>query len=202
MRLSHALDGFGASGLRKALRPESGFKNSAQPLAEARPSTEIEQEVLAAYDQFAANLFRYAFALGRDTGLAQDAVQEAFLRYFLALLRGEVIYHDKAWIFRVARNYVLDRLKEYAHRNCVSLDAKEIASLPDPRQAGEDYAWEERFNQALGALSPRERECLRLRAEGFKNKEIAEVLNLRLGTIGTLLARGLNKIRRICDQYQ
>jgi RNA polymerase sigma-70 factor, ECF subfamily len=199
MRLSHALDGFEASGLRESLRSESGLKNGAQPLAGARPSAEIEQEVLAAYDQFAANLFRYALALGRDAGLAQDAVQEAFLRYFLALLKGEVIYQSKSWVFRVARNYVLDRLKEYAYRNCVSLDAKEIENLPDPRQAREDHVWEEQFNQALGSLSPRERECLRLRAEGLKNKEIAEVLNLRLGTIGTLLARGLNKIRRICD---
>lgn len=63
MRLSHALDGFESSGLRKALQSESGLKNGARPLTEARPPAEIEQEVLAAYDQFAANLFRYALAL-------------------------------------------------------------------------------------------------------------------------------------------
>jgi RNA polymerase sigma-70 factor, ECF subfamily len=200
MRHSHTLAGFDASGLRKARQAESGDKP--QPLVEVRPLAEIEQEVLAAYDQFAANLFRYARALGKDTELARDAVQEAFLRYFLSLSEGEIIYHNKSWIFRVARNYVLDRLKEYAYRNCISLDTKEMASLPDPRQAREDHAWEEQLDQALSSLSPRELECLRLRAEGLKNKEIAEVLNLRLGTIGTLMARGLNKIRRACNLYR
>jgi RNA polymerase sigma-70 factor, ECF subfamily len=200
MRHSHTLAGFEGSSLRKTLQSELGDKP--QPLAEMRSLAEIEQEVLAAYDQFAAQLFRYARALGKDTELAQDAVQESFLRYFLALLEGEIIYHNKAWIFRVARNYLLDRLKEYAHRNCVSLDAKEMARLPDPRQTREDRTWEEQLDQALGSLSPRELECLRLRAEGLKNKEIAEVLNLRLGTIGTLLARGLNKIRRACTLYR
>jgi RNA polymerase sigma factor (sigma-70 family) len=200
MRLSQALTSLGTSGLLKVPQSESALKSGAQASAEARTSAEIEQEVLAAYDQFAIGLFRYTRSLGKDTELAQDAVQEAFLRYYLALLRGETIRHSRAWVFRVARNYVLDRLKEYAQRNCISLDAKEMVGLNDPRCAVEDQSRMERLGYALQLLSPRELECLRLRIEGLKNREIAEVLNLRLGTVCTLLARGLNRIRRACDR--
>jgi RNA polymerase sigma factor (sigma-70 family) len=200
MRLSEALTSLETSGLLKVPRSESALKSEAQASAEARTSAEIEQEVLAAYDQFAVGLFRYTRALGKDTELAQDAVQEAFLRYYLALLRGEAIRHSRAWVFRVARNYVLDRLKEYAYRNCISLDAKEVTGLNDPRGAVEDQSRMERLGHALRLLSPRELECLRLRIEGLKNREIAEVLNLRLGTVCALLARGLNRIRKACDR--
>ena len=49
--------------------------------------------------------------------------------------------------------------------------------------------------QALGGLSPRELECLRLRQDGLNYKEIAKVLGIDSGTVGALLARGLKKIR-------
>jgi DNA-binding CsgD family transcriptional regulator len=46
-----------------------------------------------------------------------------------------------------------------------------------------------------GLLSPRELECFRLRAEGLRYQEIAEVMVLRAGTVGALLARVQRKIR-------
>ncbi len=194
MRISHTLASLETSRPGKAHRSESALKSEAN--AASYIPAEIEQEVLAAYDQFAASLFRYTLALGKDTELAKDATQEAFLRYYIALIGGEAIQYGKAWVFRVARNYVLDKLKEYSYRNCISLDAKEMASVTDPRQELGAQDWAEKIGQAYRLLSPRELECLRLRAEGLKNREIAEVLNLRLGTVGTLLARGLNRIRK------
>jgi DNA-directed RNA polymerase specialized sigma24 family protein len=46
------------------------------------------------------------------------------------------------------------------------------------------------------ALAPRELECVRLRAEGLSYDEIAEVLDLRQGTVGATLARAHKKVRR------
>jgi DNA-directed RNA polymerase specialized sigma24 family protein len=45
-------------------------------------------------------------------------------------------------------------------------------------------------------LSPREIECVRLRAEGLRYEEIAGVLGLQSGTVGALLARAHKKIRQ------
>jgi RNA polymerase sigma-70 factor, ECF subfamily len=197
MRLSHALTRFESSSLLEGSRSKE-----AQTAAESGKSIEIEQEVLAAYDQFAGGLLRYASSLGRDAELAQDAVQEAFLRFYIALLNGETIRYRKAWVFRVTRNYVLDRLKDYSSRNCISLDEKELADLNHPNMVTEDRGQTEKLAGALRQLTPREMECLRLRIEGLKNREIAEVLNLSLGTVCTLLSRALRRIRNACDRYR
>jgi RNA polymerase sigma-70 factor, ECF subfamily len=193
MRLSHVLTSSETSSLQECSCSESAQQK------EANKSIGIEQEVLAAYDQFAGGLLRYASSLGRDAELAQDAVQEAFLRFYIALLNGETIRYRRAWVFRVTRNYVMDRLKDYSYRNSISLDAKEIAGLDHPRVLIEDQSWSEKLIDVLRQLTPRELECMRLRIEGLKNREIAEVLNLRLGTVCTLLARGLRRIRKAYD---
>lgn len=164
---------------------------------------QIETIVVAAYREYSAGVLRYACALGKNRELAQEAVQEVFLRYYIAQLKGQQILNGKAWLYRAARNYVLDRLKEYATRNCVSLVDGELQALPD---GGADPEMREQtaemFRRAAGTLSTRELECLQLRSEGLNYREIAGALNLRIGTVGTLLARGLKKFRTVAAQYQ
>ena len=56
-------------------------------------------------------LFRYAAVTVRNREGAQDAVQEVFLRYFIARSQGQKIQNRRAWLYRVLRNYLLDSLK-------------------------------------------------------------------------------------------
>lgn len=51
--------------------------------------------------------------------------------------------------------------------------------------------------QILDALTPRELECLRLRSEGMRYSEIAEVLSVHTGTVATLLSRCGSRIRQL-----
>ena len=126
--------------------------------------------------------------------MAQDALQEVFLRYFIARTSGQVVQNRKAWLYRVLRNYVLDRVKEATFKNRVSLEeAETVPDLSDPEQ---EYLRAFTRKQILEVLAPRELECLQLRAEGFDYKEIAQILNVRSGTVGATLARALNKIRK------
>lgn len=156
---------------------------------------EIELKVIGAYLRLAPSLCSYLIALCKNADQAQDAVQEAFLRYYIALTNGVKIHNDKAWLFRVARNYLLDRLKDHAVKNRVGMDAAEVSQKPACRPSQEsECLWAEILKLAFGTLSSREKECLQLRAEGLNYREIAQVLNLRSGTVGTLLARGLKKI--------
>jgi DNA-directed RNA polymerase specialized sigma24 family protein len=54
----------------------------------------------------------------------------------------------------------------------------------------------------LRRLAPRELECVRLRAEGLNDAEIAEVLSIRSGTVGALLSRALGKCRALLDREE
>jgi RNA polymerase sigma-70 factor, ECF subfamily len=167
-----------------------------QPVATtAVPLNSLEGEVIDLYQQNASGLFRFAEALVRDREMAQDALQEVFLRYFVARSSGQEIQNGKSWLYRVIRNYLLDRVKEAAFKNKASLEEAEV--IPDGSSDPEQqYLRAFARKQILRVLAPRELECLQLRAEGFDYQEIAKILSVRSGTVGATLARALNKIRK------
>ncbi len=155
---------------------------------------DAEADALALYDAHAAEVLRYARRLARDTGLAEEAVQETFLRCYVELTRGDFL-PSRAWLFRVTRNFLLDERKSYAARHGVSLEA--IAHLDDCRQNPEAaYRCGELVRAWRGVLTRRERECLHLRVQGWRYREIGVRLQIQGGTVAALLARALGKLRR------
>jgi RNA polymerase sigma-70 factor (ECF subfamily) len=150
--------------------------------------------VVQLYRENAAGLFRYGIVLVKNREAAQDAVQEAFLRYFMARSGRQPVERPKAWLFQVVRNFLLDALKSSSARKEVGLDA--VGRWADARQDPEsEYRFAEMSRRIWELLSPRELECFRLRAEGLRYDEIAAVLSLRSGTVGALLARVQKKMR-------
>lgn len=143
------------------------------------------------YRELSGALTSYVHRLTSDTALAQDAVQETFLRFFLVRMQGETIRNPSAWLHRVAHNYICETVRSAAVRVCVSLDdeAFEKAQVA-PETAGVE--WEQSFRNLL---APRELECLRLRTEGLDYSEIAAAMSIQPGTVGALLHRVGRKIR-------
>jgi DNA-directed RNA polymerase specialized sigma24 family protein len=82
----------------------------------------IEQEVADLYEREAGGILRYAAALANNRETAHDALQEAFFRFFLCRSAGQRIRSPKSWLFRVARNYVLDQ-KKRSFRNEVGMES-------------------------------------------------------------------------------
>ena len=159
----------------------------------------LEAEVAQVYADNAVGLFRYAAVTVRNREGAQDAVQEAFLRYFVVRSQGQRILNQKAWLYRVLRNYLLDSLKSSSFKNEIAID--EMRQVPDRQQDPEvSYRHQELARRMLGLLAPRELECLRLRNEGFGYEEIAGILSVRSGTVAALLSRGQKKIRKALEQ--
>jgi RNA polymerase sigma-70 factor, ECF subfamily len=144
-----------------------------------------------AYREFSCAVSGYARRLTTDIGLAQDTVQETFLRYFLALMQGESIRNPSAWLHRVAHNYICETQRSSAVRACVALSDEIIETASVGPETGE-AEWAEAFERLL---APREFLCLRLRTEGLDYTEIAAVMSIRPGTVGTLLHRAACKLR-------
>jgi RNA polymerase sigma-70 factor (ECF subfamily) len=155
----------------------------------------LEHEVTELYRSTAGQLLRYALLLARNGSLAQEAVQETFLKFYIQRARGELRAGGRAWLFRVIRNYILDQQKSLRARSSVSLD--QARACQDKRHSP-DKALErsEAVQRALRLLSPRELECLQLRTEGCTYKEIGTILGIETGTVGALLARAGEKIRK------
>lgn len=157
-------------------------------------SRDCAAELVACYEAEASGLYRYATLLLGNPQLAEDVVQEAFLRLFAALRSGAEIRDRRAWLFRVLRNACLERRRYSRSRNEVELSAGAPAPAASPEA---DYHRRHLAWQLARVLSPRELECVRLRAEGLSYAQIADVLRVRSGTVGALLNRALVKCRSL-----
>jgi RNA polymerase sigma-70 factor, ECF subfamily len=178
---------------------ESGFL--AREIHEAKPrinrrllhiafmSEALQREVLSLYQEHGSALFRYAISVARDAELSRDAVQEAFLRYQSQRSTGGQIAAPRGWLYKVIHNYLMDAVV----RNQVPLD--HAATCPDPAQRPEAQAEADSLETRLKKIfSPREFDCIRLRADGLNYDEIAAALGISSGTVGGMLSRASHKI--------
>ena len=148
------------------------------------------------YAERAAELLSYARLVAHEEDLARDAVQEAFMRYFIALSSGESIEAPRAWLYRVLHNYLLDRRREFRVRHERSLTdiRKHSGGSPDIES---QCLRRELMAVAKSALTRREFDCFHLRSQGLPYDEIAAALRLQSGTVGALISRSVRKVRSL-----
>lgn len=151
----------------------------------------LRQETLEVYRDHSGALTSYARRLTSDVGLAQDAVQETFLRYFLVRMQGDTIRNPSAWLHRVVHNFIVETVRSSAVQACVALDEGVLEKAQVQPETG-SVEWEDAFR---AMLAPREFECLKLRTEGLDYVEIADAMSIRPGTVGALLHRVGQKMR-------
>jgi len=154
-------------------------------------------DINALFDEIYPSLFRYCHRLTADMDVAEDVVQETFVRLLDRKPKGAEP-GQKAWMFRVATNLIRDGARQEANRG--RLLAGSIPPDPTPGPDAEMDRREEirEIRETLEELSPRDRELLLLRHEGLSYKEIAEVMDMAPASVGTILARAL---RRFATAY-
>src|SRR5215469_18275551 len=97
-------------------------------MSETAAPPQIEREVVQLYEAHAASLLRYASSLARGQAEANDAVQEAFLRYFVERRYGRQISHPQAWLYQVLHNFLVTALAKAASQCADAGEA--LDSLP------------------------------------------------------------------------
>lgn len=147
------------------------------------------------FEQHHASLLRYLVRLTGDLDTAHDAAQEAFARFVAKPPRNE---HPRAWLFTVATNVVRAGANKQRRRAALLVAGAERAPhadpLPSPEQAAFAEADRRQVRAALDALPDRERVMLLMREEGFSHREIAQAVGTTTGSVGTLLARALDRL--------
>jgi len=161
------------------------------------------QQIAELYTALRDGVFRYLVTLGLDAAKAQDITQEAFLRLHSTLRDGAAIEDPKSWVYRVAHNMAVDALgrgqRESAFPEAI---AETVAVLEkNAEQKLIEKQWLEGFRNAMRHLSPNQRLCLELRAQGMRYREIAEILQVRTSTVGQFLRRGVSQLRK-WDQWR
>jgi len=143
------------------------------------------------YLKLKTSIFAFALSILRDYYSAEDVMQETFLKVTVNAKEYQKGTNAKAWIFSIARNLCLDRLRikkgeELTEKATVSSNAdfeEKVASTID-------------FNQMLEPLDETERQIIALRFSGeLKNTQIAEIINMSPVNVRTKYSRALKKLK-------
>jgi len=155
----------------------------------------LQAEVVHLYQKHSAGLLKYASSVVRNPEEANDAVQEAYLRYFIQRRYGRQIDNPWSWLCQVLRNYLLDRMKAMPQK--LEVPSESLEGMADQNQNPEKlHQGREVAAEIAAALTGRELHCLRLHAGGLCYEEIANAMDIRLGTVGAMLSRVHRKLRR------
>ncbi len=131
-----------------------------------------------------------------DAGLAEDAAQEAFVRAWLHLASYRPRSPLRNWLYRIALNAAHDELRR--EHETIDVDELPLASDDEgPREAVEREQQTLRVRSAVRALPAASRSVLVLREyEGLSYHEIADVLDIPLGTVMSRLNYARGRLRQ------
>ncbi len=156
----------------------------------------MNDEAFAAfYQRTARHLWAYLARVSGNAALADDLVQESYLRFLTANLReeGEIAY--KRYLFQIATNLLRDHWRRPAVAAIEDLPEASLPTLDPPRLDHLDS--QALLTEVFAKLRPRDRQLLWLAyAEGYTHREIAGITSLGETSIRLLLFRARHKLAR------
>lgn len=184
--------------------PQVGEQVDAPAAADFRQSEElsVDEKVLLLYDQNHRALGRFLFSAGLPAQEVEDVVQETFLRLYHHLREKKREDNLRSWIFQVAHNMACNLRKAGNRAATLTPEMWDqiCGSIADTAAGPEEQVlWRERLSriqQTVAKLTPLQRECLFLRVEGFRYREIAEMLNVGTSTVSGSLRNAIHALTR------
>jgi RNA polymerase sigma-70 factor (ECF subfamily) len=154
------------------------------------------------YDRYVDAVYRYVFYRVRNEAEAEDVTSEVFMRALRAIPKYEPRQAFLAWLYRIARNAVIDRSRRLGARQQVSFEdalahpnADQIVNPDSALLAGSDASV---VRAAMRQLTPLQQEILVLRyVEGLDTKAISRLVGKRDGTIRGIEFRALSALRTL-----
>lgn len=164
----------------------------------ARPG--MESEAFAGfYERSARSLWAYLARVSADPALADDLMQESYVRFLTAAHPADGEVAARRYLFRIATNLFRDHWRRQR--------TTPIDDLPEERFATQGHAAQAETQAMLGPaleqLRPRDRQLLWLAyAEGYNHREIAEITGLASASIRLLLFRARHKVAHLLRNPQ
>jgi RNA polymerase sigma-70 factor (ECF subfamily) len=151
------------------------------------------------FDEYYGRIARYAYARTGDRASSEDIASEVFVKALKALPS----YRERglpmgAWLFRIARNLVVDFLRQRSKKQTVPLEGLDLPSGADPEHVAETRLEMERVERAMKALTPAQQEVIRLRflAE-LSSKETASVLKKSDGSVREMQSTAVARLKQL-----
>ncbi|WP_422446562.1 sigma-70 family RNA polymerase sigma factor [Thermoanaerobacterium sp. DL9XJH110] len=151
---------------------------------------EFKKVFMEYYDR----ILRQLACMLHDPYLAEDLAQEVFIRLYEHPLKNEE--YLGAWLYRVAKNVALNRIRSDRSRMLREARVWEMDGLPvyTPFQQNEEVM---HVREVLNAMDERDRTILIMKHSDYSYDEIAKVLKVKKTSVGTLVARAQRKFKEL-----
>ena len=162
----------------------------------------LEREFLAAHEEYSDALFRHCLLRIRDREVAKDIVQETFSRAWLYLSEGKKIDYMRAFLYRVANNFIVDTVRK---RRTSSLDSmmEEDGFEPEDEAAANpaDVPAAREALKLLASLDEIYQSVISMRfLEEMSPREIAAELGISENVVSVRIHRGMERLRALADK--
>ncbi len=178
---------------------EEEFHKCMQAMAEG--DTEALRLV---YDAYLKVIYITVYNIVKQKEAAEDITSEFFIRLYQSAGKFRGDGHHKAWIMTIARNMCIDHIRKNS-REMPVLDkdeAEEGAYVAEPSQESKEESIVTRLTvqKAMELLKEKEKAVIDMKLlGGFTFKEIAECMDMPLGTVTWHYNTGIKKLRRYLD---
>jgi RNA polymerase sigma factor (sigma-70 family) len=148
--------------------------------------TDLNPEFDDIYSEVGPALYRYLRRLTGSRALAEDILQETFLKLHTQLTARATISHHRGWLFQVATNLTKD---EKRHEIRSAVREENFSAPPTVIDFQAKLEKQQIVRRTLEQLTPRMRQVLLLFAEGFTYREISEISGVEAAYVGVLMQR-------------
>lgn len=167
--------------------PNPTDSDDAALVAQARSD---RREFAALYDRYVSLIYRYCLVRLGNRQEAEDVTSEVFLKAFTRLdsFRGQ---NFSAWLYRIAHNAVVDRLR--SRRQHAPLDDIQLTGTSE--QGAQNRVEQELLRQHVSALPEDQRSVVELRLAGWTDRRTAEALGKSVDAVKKLHFRAVRRLR-------
>ena len=158
------------------------------------------------YRLFAARLYSFALLYVQRKEISEEIVQDIMIKVWNKRETITSIKNLETYLFVATRNHCLNHLSTYSHSFISISDPQpgaEIITMHDPAR---ELEWKEvhfRLTQAIEELPDQCKTVFKLiKEEGFRYKQVAEILNISTRTVETHLFRAIKKISSIVEVHR
>jgi RNA polymerase sigma-70 factor, ECF subfamily len=152
-----------------------------------------------------SNLQRFAMSLTSDRDSALDLVQDTYLKAITYKDKFVDYTNLKAWVFTIMKNTFINNYRRNVKENTLIDGTKDLYYVNMPHDKGfispeSSYAQEE-IEKAIDSLSDEFKVPFRMHINGFKYKEIADELGLKIGTVKSRIFFTRQKLMLLLKDY-
>jgi RNA polymerase sigma factor (sigma-70 family) len=151
------------------------------------------------------NLQRFAMSLTSDRDTALDLVQDTYLKAITYKEKFVDFTNLKAWVFTIMKNTFINNYRRNIKENTIIDGTRDLYYINQPHDKGfispESHFSEGEIEKTINTLEDEFRIPFRMHLEGFKYKEIAEELGLKIGTVKSRIFFTRQKLMLMLKDY-